>query len=249
MTIMKRIFWMAPLGLALCLAPIAVGRAMAASRENMANADAPVAAGATSSTRKSDANRNARVARATADFDNARSDRRETAWGRFVADALRDKTHADIAIVNAGTLENGVLEAGDVQQNDIADLLSFSDDEVATVEISGVQLHAALERALASFPTASPAWLHVSGVIATFDAKAKSGARLTSLQVNGHDVQATDSFTVAMPMGLAEGGSGYYKIWKGGGQGRNVSLLQAVVDYARARRDISPDNSSRVRPN
>ena len=247
---MKRIFWMAPLGLALCVAPFAIGRAMAATREGGINADASIAAGATSSTRKGDnAEQNARVARATSDFDNTRADRRETAWGRFVADALRDKTRADIALVNAGTLENGVLEAGDVSQNDIADLLSFGDDEVATIQISGAQLRAALERAVAASPTASPAWLHLSGATATFNARAKSGARLTSLQANGRDVQADDSFSVAMPMGLAEGGSGYYKIWKGGGQGKIVSLLQTVVAYAHARREISPDNETRIRAN
>ena len=249
---MKRIFWMAPLGLALCVAPFAIGRAMAASREGV---DAPTFAGASStassaaSSTRTEASQNARVARATSDFDNTRADRRETAWGRFVADALRDKTRADIALVNAGTLESGVLQTGDVSQNDIATLLSFGDDEVATIQVSGAQLRAALERAVAASPTASPAWLHLSGATATFNAKAKSGARLTSLQVAGRDVQASDSFSVAMPMGLAEGGSGYYKIWKGGAQGKGVSLLQTVVDYARARREIAPDGEARVRAN
>ena len=242
---LMKISWMLPLGLALCVAPFAVRSAMAASRASAEalDLDAPTA----TTTRANDASQDARVARATATFDNARFDRAETSWGRFVADALRSRTDADIALVNASALERGVLRAGDVRESDIAALLSFGDDEIATITLSGTQLRAALERAVGAFPTGSPAWLHLSGMTATFNPKAKSGARLQSLQVNGRDVASGDSFKVAMPIGLAEGGAGYYKIWKGGANGAGVSLLKTIVDYARTRRDISPDDTARLR--
>lgn len=248
---MKKIFWLLPLTAAVCMMPFAVRGARAASSAKNAaqNLDAPTTSNTTaSSTRKANvAAQNARVARATDDFDNARPDRGETAWGRFVADALRDRTSADIALVNAGTLENGVLRAGDVQDGDIAALLSFGDDAVATIQLNGAQLRAALERAVGAFPTGSPAWLHLSGASAIFNPKAKSGARLQTLRVGGRDVENSDTFTVALPIGLAEGGSGYYKIWKGAPQNAGFSVLKTVVDYARSRRNISPDESARIR--
>ncbi len=243
--IMKRIFWIAPAALALCVAPFAISSAMAASRERSAKGlqsqiDAPIEVDAPAST-------DAKIARATADFPNARFDRSETAWAKLVADALRASAKSDIALVNAGVLERGTLRAGSVSRDDIGALLSFGDDNVATVRLSGAQLRAALERGVGATPTGSPAWLHASGLAATFDAGAKSGNRVTSLKVAGRDVQDGDSFSVAMPVGLAEGGSGYYKVWnKSAVKDLGVTLTQSVVDFARARRDISPDNAPRI---
>jgi 5'-nucleotidase/UDP-sugar diphosphatase len=238
---MKRIYWMVPAALALCVAPFAVSGAMASARNRSQHSfieaidvDAPAASEAT-------------IGRATADFPNARSDRSETAWGRLVADALRSTAKADIAIVNAGTLERGTLQAGNVSRDDIAALLSFGDDSVATIQISGAQLHQALERAVGAYSTGSPAWLHLSGATATFDANAKSGGRIKSLRVGGREVRDSDSFSVAMPVGLAEGGSGYYKVWsKAAVNDLGVTLTQAVANYVRAHHEISPDNTARI---
>jgi len=238
---MKRIYWMVPTALALCVAPFAISGAVAATRNRGQNSvieavdvDSPAATGAT-------------IGRATADFPNVRYDRSETAWGRLVADALRSTAKADIAIVNAGALERGTLQAGDISRDDIAALLSFGDDNVATIQISGAQLRAALERAVGAYSTGSPAWLHLSGATATFDANAKTGGRITALRVGGREVSDSDSFTVAMPVGLAEGGSGYYKVWsKAAVNDLGVTLTQAVADYVHARHEISPDNTARI---
>ena len=125
--------------------------------------------------------------------------------------------------------------------------MSFGDDDVATIQVSGAQLREALERGVGAYSTGSPAWLHLSGMTATFDANAKSGARITSLKVGGRDVKDSDSFSVAMPIGLAEGGSGYYKVWNNAAvSDQNVTLTQAIVNYVHARHQISPDNTARI---
>jgi 2',3'-cyclic-nucleotide 2'-phosphodiesterase (5'-nucleotidase family) len=238
--IMKRTYWMVPAALALCVAPFAISGAMAARNRGQHSAIETIEVDASSDTQT-------KIGRATADFLNARFDRGETAWGRLVADALRSTAKTDIALVNAGTLESGTLKAGNIGQDDIAALLSFGDDNVATIQISGAQLRQALERAVGAYSTGSPAWLHLSGVSATFNAGAKSGGRITSLRVGGHDVRDSDSFSVAMPISLAEGGSGYYKAWnKAAVNDLGLTLTQAVVNYVRAHHEISPDNTARV---
>ena len=237
---MKRTYWMVPAAVALCVAPFAVNSAMAARNRGQHRATETIEVDASSDAQ-------AKIGRATADFPNARFDRGETAWGRLVADALRSTAKADIALVNAGTLESGTLRAGNVSRDSIAALLSFGDDNVATIQINGAQLRQALERAVGAYSTGSPAWLHLSGATATFNASAKSGSRITSLRVGGREVRDSDSFTVAMPVGLAEGGSGYYKAWnKAAVNDLGLTLTQAVINYVRAHREISPDNTARV---
>ena len=132
----------------------------------------------------------------------------ETAFGRLVADALRNATNADIALVNAGAFKSGTLKAGDVSAAQINALLAFPNDGVGTVTLSGEQLRAALERAVQAYPTGTTAFLHGSGFSAGFNTQAPTNQRLTMLRVNGREVQNDDSFSVAMPTPLAEGGTG-----------------------------------------
>src|SRR5690606_19483026 len=75
------------------------------------------------------------VGRATAEIENARPERGETAFGRLAADALRAAANSDIALVNAGALRRGKINAGPVEQADIDALLSFNADEVVTITI------------------------------------------------------------------------------------------------------------------
>lgn len=235
---MKRIYWMIPTALALCVAPFAISGAMAATRNRTTAIVVELGAGDDT---------DATLGKATADFSNARYDRTETAWGRLVADALRAQAKTDIALVNAGTLERGTLQSGDISRDDISALLSFGDDDVATVQLTGAQLRAALERGVSATPTGSPAWLHLSGMTANYDANAKSGKRIVSLKVGGRDVESGDMFSVAMPVGLAQGGSGYYKVWNNAPvNDLNVTLTQAIANFVHARREISPDNKARV---
>ena len=120
------------------------------------------------------------VGRAEAEIDNARSDRQETPWGRLVSDAVR-ATGADIALVNAGVLGKGKLNAGEIDSEEIEALLAYPDEEIVIVTLSGAQLRAGLERAVSAFPTGSPAWLHGSGLEARFSPSQNAKPRLTSL--------------------------------------------------------------------
>lgn len=183
--------------------------------------------------------------KAAADFDNARPDKAETAWGRFVADTLKSSANSDLALVNAGVLRKGTLKAGAIQNDDLRALLAFPDDEIVTMKISGAQLRAALERAAQAYPTGSPAFLHLSGLTANFNAQAPINRRITLVRVGGREVKDADAFSVAMPISLAEGGAGYYTIWKGQTQKSGVSLGDALAKAVRAQGTISPDATAR----
>jgi 2',3'-cyclic-nucleotide 2'-phosphodiesterase (5'-nucleotidase family) len=193
--------------------------------------------------------RAASYGRASADFENARPTRAETAWGRLVADAAREAGRADIALVNAGTLRKGTLLAGDVSDAQVSTLLAFPGDEVVTLTISGAQLRAALERAVQAYPTGSSAFLHGSGFEAAFNTQAPTNERLTMVRINGKEVRDNDSIRVAMPLPLARGGSGYDTIWNADKSHKSgITLAAAVGAFIQAHGEVTPDDVPRLAP-
>jgi 2',3'-cyclic-nucleotide 2'-phosphodiesterase (5'-nucleotidase family) len=189
------------------------------------------------------------LGRASADFDNSRPQKNETAFGRLAADAIRAATNADIALINAGAFNSGVLRAGEVTKENISALLSFPKDEVATITITGAQLRAALERAVQAYPTGSPAFLHGAGFSANFNTQAPTNERLTMLRIAGREVQNGDSISVAMPMPLVSGNSGYFTIWPNAKAIQtNISLADAIGELFKEQGNVAPDNTPRLAP-
>jgi 2',3'-cyclic-nucleotide 2'-phosphodiesterase (5'-nucleotidase family) len=179
-------------------------------------------------------------------FDNTRPDKTETVWGRLVADSLRATAKTDMAIVHAGVLQRGTLAAGPVEAAQVNALFAFPEDDVVTMKISGAQLRAALERAVQAYPTGSAAMLHLSGLEANFNAQAPINRRITLVRVAGKEVKDGDTFTVALPVSLAEGGAGYYTIWNNRNTTKTgVSLGAAVVNYIKAQTTVTPDREPR----
>lgn len=191
----------------------------------------------------------ASLGKATANFDNSHPQRIETAFGRLVADALRDTSGADIALVNAGALKSGVLEAGEIREAQLHALLAFPEDQVAVITISGGQLRAALERAVQAYPTGSTAFLHGAGFTASFNTQATVNDRLVMLRIGGREVQNNDSIKVAMPLPLAQGGNGYFTIWADGDiKQTNSTIAQALVSWIQKKGSVSPERIARFVP-
>lgn len=189
------------------------------------------------------------VGRAAADFPNLKSTRQETAWGRLVADAIQSAGKADLAVINAGALRSGTLSAGNIESASLAALLSFGEDSVVTLSLSGAQIRAALERAASVYPTGSPAFLHGAGFTATFDAKAPSGKRVASIRVAGRAIDDNLVYDVAMPVALAEGAAGYFNIWSGAkARQSDQTLLAALAAFIRAKGEVAPENVARFGP-
>ena len=189
------------------------------------------------------------LGRASGDFSNLRPNKSETAFGRLAADALRATGKADVALINAGALRPGTLESGDIERDDLTKLLAFGEDKVVTVTLTGAQLHAALERAASVYPTASPAFLQVAGLFATFDANAAVGARVSGIMVGGNPLQDAKTYRAAMPVSLAQGAAGYFNIWNGAQSSpTDVQMIDALGGYIRGQKEVAPDAQTRFGP-
>ena len=186
----------------------------------------------------------AALGRATADFDNARPNKSETAFGRLTADSIKAATGADAAVVNAGALKSGTLRAGDIEQAAIDALLKYGDDDVVTVTVTGAQLREAFERAVREYPTGDDAFLHASGLTVTFNGNG-GPPRVASLKLNGRDVAAGDTIRLAMTASLAN--DTYFKVFNGlRSQPANVKVRGALANTISRLRTVSPDNTPRV---
>ena len=186
----------------------------------------------------------AALGRATADFDNARPNKGETAFGRLTADSIKSAAGADAAVVYAGALKAGTLQAGDIEQIELDALLKYGDDEVVTVTVTGAQLREAFERAVREYPTGDDAFLHASGLTVVFNGTG-GPPRVVTLKVNGRDVAPTDIIRLAMTASLAN--DTYFKVFNGlRSLQANVKLRGALANHISRLKTISPDNTPRV---
>lgn len=131
-----------------------------------------------------------------------------TAAGQAVADALRDFTSSDIALVPAGLLRDSE------KKDDIASSLAFESDGIVVVNLTGAKLREALERSVSAFPQSSVGFLQVSGIEATFKKSAPANSRLVSVNVGGTRLDDSRTYSVAMPLSLQQGQLGYANLWE-----------------------------------
>jgi 5'-nucleotidase len=104
----------------------------------------------------------------------------ECALGSFIADAMRASVAgADVALMNAGGIRTG-LPAGTITLGDVLTMLPFG-NTVATLELSGADLRAAIANGLAR--AGAGAFPQVSGLRVTWNPTAAPEARLVALEV------------------------------------------------------------------
>ncbi|HRI42776.1 MAG TPA: 5'-nucleotidase [Fimbriimonadaceae bacterium] len=123
------------------------------------------------------------------------------------ADVLRTAAGTDACFLPAGM----VRESG--SPDNLASILQYPTDELAVVELKGAQIRAALERSVSLYPSSSTGFLQLSGVEVTFSRSAPVDKRITAVTVAGARLDDARTYSVSMPVSLARGGYGYFKIW------------------------------------
>ncbi len=162
------------------------------------------------------------------------------ALANLVTDAMREATHAEVAITNPGGLRRN-LEAGPVTAGDIFELLPF-ENSLVVVELTGAQLRAVI----ASRPEKS----RVSGVQGRWDPSQAPEARLELQEAGGAPLRLDHTYRVVTTNFLASGGDGF-KGFDAGTQTDQPLLLRDVVGQAIERRTaagqrLDPDPTARL---
>jgi 5'-nucleotidase / UDP-sugar diphosphatase len=166
-----------------------------------------------------DATLNVEIGTVEAPLDSRRNVVRgeESAMGNLIADAMRDATGADIAIMNGGGIRGDTTyEAGrKLSRRDILTELPFGNTTVVT-ELPGSQILLALENGVSQVEKGAGRFPQVSGLTYAFDAAAEAGSRVSEVMVGGAALEADKVYTVAVNDYILGGGDGYDAL--GGGR-------------------------------
>ena len=171
--------------------------------------------------------------------------RAETNLGDFCADAMRDQSGADIALLTGGSVRTDV-GLGDVTYGDLADVFPFGDDLVI-VELTGQQILDALEWGARALPDEAGAFLQVSGLSYEVDVSIESGCvtdednclqsivgdrRVSNVMVGDDPIDEDATYTVCIQNYLIDKGDGFTMFAEGEIINDSVILdLQALIDY------------------
>lgn len=142
---------------------------------------------------------------------------RETNIGDYVADALREATGADVALMNGGSIRaDTIISPGPLTMRDVLAILPF-DNKVVKLQVTGATLRAALEHGVGrtAEDTEPGRFPQVSGLRFTFDASRPVGSRIISVTVNGKPLDDTRNYTLATTTFLAVDAGDDYNMFKG----------------------------------
>lgn len=140
----------------------------------------------------------------------------ETAIGNLIADAIRAATGAQLAITNAGGIRaNKQYPAGHkLTRRDVLSELPFG-NATSMIEITGKDVKDAIENGLRDAPQGSGRFPVVSGLTFEADLKQPQGSRVTSVKVDGKEIDPAGKYTVATNNFMLTGGDGYTALGRG----------------------------------
>jgi 2',3'-cyclic-nucleotide 2'-phosphodiesterase (5'-nucleotidase family) len=144
------------------------------------------------------------------DSRNATVRTREAAIGNVIADAMRDLTGAEIAIVNGGGIRAGkVYPPGTtLTRRDVLAELPFGNRTVM-LEVTGRDIRSALENGLSQLPQSGGRFPQVSGIALEADLSKPAGSRIVSIQAGDAPLDEVKIYRVSTNDFMARGGDGY----------------------------------------
>ncbi|OHV75453.1 bifunctional metallophosphatase/5'-nucleotidase [Ensifer sp. LCM 4579] len=195
------------------------------------------------------------ISEATAVIDGSRETCRaqECAMGNLVADAMLARVAPQgisVAIQNGGGLRASIDE-GTVTMGEVLTVLPFQ-NTVATFQLKGSDLIAALENGLSQIEEGAGRFPQVAGLKYSFDKSKPAGNRVVSVEVKEGDgfvpLDPTKTYGVVSNNYMRAGGDGY-EIFATAGMNAydfGPSLEEVVADYLAAKRPYKPYTDGRI---
>ena len=177
----------------------------------------------------------------------------ECSMGNLVTDAILARTKDQgmtIAITNGGGLRASI-DGGPVSMGEVLSVLPFQ-NTVATFQLKGSDLVAALENGLSQIEEGAGRFPQVSGMKYSFDKSKPAGSRVVSVEVKEGDafvpLDPAKTYGVVSNNYMRSGGDGYSVFAKAGmnayDYGPNLELV--VADYLAANRPYKPYTDGRI---
>jgi 2',3'-cyclic-nucleotide 2'-phosphodiesterase (5'-nucleotidase family) len=175
----------------------------------------------------------------------------ETNLGDFIADAMRARLDADVAVLNGGGIRTDrIVPAGPLTKRDVHGLLPFT-NAVMKLAVSGARLRETLEQGLAGLDREGGGYLQLSGMRMSYDPRRPVGQRIVSIDIGGAALDPARIYTLAVADYVAGGGDGITALRDAHVLVDAVSgpqLSDVLVDAIASRGSISPSVDGRLTP-
>ena len=195
------------------------------------------------------------VSEATAAIDGSRDNcrARECAMGDLVSDAILDRVKGQgvqIVFQNGGGLRASI-DQGVVTMGEVLTVLPFQ-NTLATFQISGKDVVAALENGASQLEEGAGRFAQVAGLKYSFDKSAPVNSRISAVEVMDggawKPIDPEKTYLAATNNYVRQGGDGY-KMFATNGQNAydyGPGLEQVVADYLAANRPYTPKLDGRI---
>jgi 5'-nucleotidase/UDP-sugar diphosphatase len=140
----------------------------------------------------------------------------EAAIGNLIADAMRDVTGADVAIMNGGGIraDKEYAAGSDISRKDILTELPFGNVTVM-VEVTGKQLREALENGVSKIEDGAGRFAQLSGMKIEVDVTKPAGSRVVTALVGDKPLDDAASYKLATNDFVLGGGDGFTSLTGG----------------------------------
>lgn len=195
------------------------------------------------------------IAKTEAPIDGSRENCRtkECEMGSLVADAMLDRVKdqgVTIAITNGGGLRASI-DAGDVSMGEVITVLPFQ-NTVATFQLKGADIQAALENGLSKLEEAGGRFPQVAGLKYSFDRSKPVGSRVVSVEVKEGEgygpLDPAKTYSLVTNNYMRNGGDGY-DVFKTKGENAydyGPGLETVLADYLAAHQPFKPYTDGRI---
>ncbi|MFC1705368.1 bifunctional metallophosphatase/5'-nucleotidase [Planctomycetota bacterium] len=152
----------------------------------------------------------------------------DTGWGRYVADAVRDRAGADVAFLSAGVFR-GSPATPDLTLDEVFSVLP-TNEVLVSRDLLGSQILSVLEHAVTR--TSSETFLQVSGIEFTWKASASPGQRVPTdkVKIRGGALNQSKSYKVVVNEAVAAGDEGFPVLGGAGGTRLPDFISHVVID-------------------
>lgn len=176
----------------------------------------------------------------------------ETPTGNMIADALREMTGAEVALINSGAIRGNAYfpPETNIRRRELLSELPFANISVL-LDLSGTELIAVLEHALSSMPDPQGRFPQVAGMRISYSRQASVGRRIRAITIGDLPLDPARRYRVGTTHFLLGGGDGFAMLAKANvliGQNDGKLLSTEVMNRVAAGGRITSRVEGRIVP-
>ncbi|QDQ00153.1 multifunctional 2',3'-cyclic-nucleotide 2'-phosphodiesterase/5'-nucleotidase/3'-nucleotidase [Lysinibacillus fusiformis] len=177
----------------------------------------------------------------------------ETNLGNIITDGMlagaqKIDPEVQFAFQNGGGIRASI-DAGDITVGEVMTVMPFG-NALGIVKLTGSEIYEIAENSVKDFPKEFGGFLHFSGLQVEFDGKAAAGKRVTSIKLNGKELDKAATYKGATNTFTAKGGDGFETLAKVYADGRvsepGTIDYEMFIDHLNTLKNVNPKVEGRI---